>query len=199
MKKLISLLSFSLLASLSWAAPEIGKPAPQFTAATAEGKSISLSALKGKTVVLEWFNNGCPYVKKHYESGNMQKLQKAALEKGVVWLSVLSSARGKQGYLDAVSAKKVFKDWKAQPGDILLDPKGEVGKLYEAKTTPHMFVINKEGTLVYKGAIDSNDSSDPAVIAQSKNYVAAAMDATLAGKIVAESDTKPYGCGVKYE
>ncbi|UPT72728.1 MAG: thioredoxin family protein [Elusimicrobiota bacterium] len=178
------------------AAPELGKPAPDFTAVNQDGKEVKLSDAKGKIVVLEWFNKGCPFVKKHYGSNNMQSLQKKYGKKGVVWYSIISSKEGKEGYLTPEQAKAELKGMGSKA--ILLDPKGDVGRLYQAKTTPHMFVIGKKGELLYMGGIDDNASADPEDIKTAKNYVAAALDETLAGKPVSASSSRPYGCSVKY-
>lgn len=178
---------------------KVGKPAPDFTAADADGNDVSLSEYKGKTVALEWTNRDCPYVKKHYGSGNMQSLQKAYTEKGVVWLTINSSAPGKQGHVDGAGAKKILEGDKAAPTKYLLDPSGKIGRLYGAKTTPHMYVIDPKGVLRYAGAIDSVSSADPADIKDAKNYASAALDAVLKGEKVAEPSTRPYGCGVKYQ
>ena len=180
------------------AAPEIGKPAPEFSAKDSNGKDVKLSDFKGKIVVLEWNNPECPYVKKHYDSGNMQKLQASETAKGVEWLSINSSADGKQGHLTNETANKYVADEKASPSAYLLDANGEIGKAYDAKTTPHMFVIDKDGNLAYEGAIDDNDSANKEDAATAKNYVVAAIDAIAAGKAVETSKTKAYGCGVKY-
>lgn len=179
-------------------AVETGKPAPEFSLAGASGKTHKLSDFKGKTVVLEWLNHGCPFVRKHYDSNNMQTLQATYTGKGVVWLSVVSSAKGKQGYVDAKAALSEKTANKSSATEILLDPTGTVGKAYEAKTTPHMYVIDPKGVLVYQGAIDDKASTDQEDIKGATNYVAAALDATLAGKAVAMGQTKAYGCGVKY-
>ena len=188
----------ALSAAPAMAAPEIGKAAPDFTATDTNGKSHKLSDFKGKVVVLEWTNPECPYVVKHYDSKNMQKLQEEITAKDVVWLSINSGAEGKQGHLTADAANTYIKDHGAKQTAYLLDPKGEVGKAYDAKTTPHMFVVDKDGTLVYDGAIDDNDSANKEDAAGAKNYVTAAVDALVAGKPVETSKTKPYGCGVKY-
>jgi peroxiredoxin len=188
----------ALSAAPAMAAPEIGKAAPEFTATDSNGKSHKLSDFKGKTVVLEWTNPECPYVVKHYDSKNMQKLQEEATAKDVVWLSINSSAEGKQGHVTGEAANKYIADKGAKQTAYLLDGKGEIGKAYDAKTTPHMFVIDKDGVLVYDGAIDDNDSANPADAAGAKNYVTAALDALAAGKAVETSKTKAYGCGVKY-
>lgn len=178
------------------AAPELGKPAPDFTLKNQDGKDVKLSDSKGKIVVLEWFNKGCPFVKKHYGSNNMQGLQKKYGKKGVVWYSIISSKEGKEGYLTADEAKAELKGMGSKA--ILLDPKGDVGRAYQAKTTPHMFVIGKKGELLYMGGIDDTPSADAADIPKSKNYVAAALDEVLAGKSVSTSSSRPYGCSVKY-
>ena len=180
-------------------APKVGEPAPAFKAKDIHGKERQLSEFKGKYVVLEWHNQGCPFVRKHYESGNMQKLQKELTAKGAVWLTVISSAPGTQGYVTADEETKYLAEKQASPSDVLLDPDGVVGHAYGAKTTPHMFVIDDKGTLIYAGAIDDNPSSDPADTATAKNFVRAAFDESSAGKPVATSATAPYGCGVKYK
>jgi len=179
-------------------AATVGEKAPVFTAATADGKSVSLADFAGKTVVLEWHNKECPFVVKHYESGNMQALQKELTEKDVVWLTINSSAEGKQGHESAEAALKTAADAAAAPTHILLDTDGAVGKAYDAKTTPHMFVIDKEGTLVYAGAIDDRASFKQEDIPGAKNYVREAVAALAEGKPVETSSTKPYGCSVKY-
>jgi len=178
--------------------PKVGSPAPAFSATDAKGKTRSLADYKGKYVVLEWFNPECPFVKKHYGSGNMQKLQEEYAAKGVAWLSIDSSAPGKEGHLTAESAAKQMGDWKMSHTTLLIDGDGKVGQTYGAKNTPHMFIINPEGNLIYQGAIDSKASPNPADIADSTNYVKAALDEAMAGKPVATSTTKPYGCSVKY-
>ncbi len=177
---------------------EPGGPAPDFTLPSQDGSMIGLSAYKGKYIVLEWFNSGCPFVKKHYEPGNMQKLQATYTAKGVIWLSINSSAKGKEGYTTPKEAGEIRMKWKSPSTAVLLDSAGKVGKLYGAKTTPHIFIISPEGRVIYQGAIDDKASADSADIASSKNYVAAALDAALAGQAVAEASTKPYGCSVKY-
>lgn len=176
-----------------------GKPAPDFTATDSNGRSHKLADFKGKTVVLEWTNDGCPYVRKHYGSGNMQALQKAAADKGVVWLSVISSAKGEQGYVDGAGANKLTAERKAVPAAVLLDPAGTIGQAYGAKTTPHMYVIDKEGRLVYNGAIDDKPSANPADIKGARNYLTEALSAVTDGKPVAVASTRAYGCSVKYQ
>lgn len=180
------------------AAPEIGKPAPEFTLKDTSGKEVSLSDYKDKIVVLEWVNYGCPFVQKHYGSGNMQKLQKQAADDGIVWLSICSSAPGKQGNETPETGKAKSAEVKSAAAAYLVDEDGKVGRLYNAKTTPEMFIIDPKGTLVYMGAIDDNKSADPAVIPSSKNHVSAALDELKAGKPVSTASTKSYGCSVKY-
>lgn len=186
------------LFSLSAFAVENGNLAPAFALPSASGKTISLTAQKGKVVVLEWLNHGCPFVRKHYDSGNMQKLQKDAVAKGVVWYSIISSAEGKQGYVDAKGALAEAKKYNSAATEILLDVDGTVGRAFEAKVTPHMYVINKEGRLAYQGAIDDKATADQADIKGAKNYVSEALDATLNGQKILLASTKAYGCGVKY-
>lgn len=197
----VSLLSATLgLADATLAREPIqpGKPAPEFTAIDSSGKPVTLSALKGKTVVLEWTNHDCPYVKKHYGTGTMQKLQQDATQQGVVWLSVVSSAKGKQGYVVGLEADKLTADRKAAPTSVLLDPDGNLGRLFGATTTPHMFVVDKSGTLAYMGGIDDKPSTSRESIATARPYVREALDAMAAGKPVATASTRPYGCSVKY-
>lgn len=177
---------------------EVGKPAPDFSATDIHGEAFSLSDHKGKTVVLEWTNHECPFVVKHYGSGNMQATQKTATDQGVVWVSIVSSAPEKQGHVSAEQAMQIEEEAGAHNTTRILDESGEIGKMYDAKTTPHMFVINPEGNLVYAGAIDSNNSPDPATIDGATNYVLAALDDLAAGREVQNSATWPYGCGVKY-
>jgi len=180
------------------AVAEVGKPAPDFTGTDTNGTKHTLSGLKGKTVVLEWTNPECPYVVKHYDSKNMQTLQKEATADGIVWLSVASSAEGKEGYMSGEEANKYMAEKEAAATARIIDASGEIGKLYGAQTTPHMYVINAEGVLVYAGAIDSDDSFKPETIAGATNYVREALKALKDGKAVEVSSTKPYGCGVKY-
>ncbi len=175
-----------------------GTVAPDFTAEDSTGKPVTLAALKGRTVVLEWSNHGCPYVQKHYGTGTMQQLQKDAAAKGVVWLTVLSSSPGQQGYVQGLEAEQLTADRKAQPAGVLLDPHGKVGRLYGATTTPHMFVIDAEGKLAYMGAIDDKPSTSPASIKGARPYVREAIDALAAGKPVTTASTRPYGCSIKY-
>ncbi len=186
------------LFSLSAFAVENGNLAPAFALPSASGKTISLTAQKGKVVVLEWLNHGCPFVRKHYDSGNMQKLQKDAVAKGVLWYSIISSKVGAQGYQDAKGALAEAKKYNSAATEILLDVDGTVGRAFEAKVTPHMYVINKEGRLAYQGAIDDKATADQADIKGAKNYVSEAVDATLNGQKILLASTKAYGCGVKY-
>jgi peroxiredoxin len=176
----------------------VGQPAPAFSLPDSKGGTQSLGSFAGKLVVLEWVNPDCPFVKKHYGSGNMQKLQKAYTSRGVAWLTVNSSAPGKQGHLEAATAEAFVEDKGASPTALLLDPQGKVGRAYGAKTTPHMFVIDASGKLIYNGAIDDNPSADPADVATATNYVRAALDEALSGKPVTTAATQPYGCSVKY-
>lgn len=176
----------------------VGEKAPDFTLMDAHGKKHSLSEYAGKFVVLEWVNFGCPFVKKHYNSGNMQQLQEAYTEKGVVWLSICSSAPGNQGYFAGEELVAEISGHKSHATAYLIDESGEVGHAYEAKTTPNMYVVDPEGVLVYAGAIDDTPSVNPDDIPKSMNYVDAALKASMAGKVVKVSTTQPYGCGVKY-
>ena len=180
------------------AGPEVGKTAPDFSVADATGKVMKLSDYRGKTVVLEWTNDECPYVMKHYSSNNMQTLQKEATGKGVVWLSIISSAPGEQGNVDGAKATELTKKRGAAPTAVLLDPEGKTGRLYDAKTTPHMYVVDAKGTLVYMGGIDDKATANVADIKTAKNYVRAALDSIASGKPVENAVTRPYGCSVKY-
>jgi peroxiredoxin len=184
----------ALLPSLAWA-----KPAPAFTAVDVDGKTRSLAEFRGKVVVLEWVNEGCPYVRKHYP-GNMQGLQQAARADGVVWLTIASSAPGKQGYFPNGAAAKAWMDAKgAKPTTLLLDPQGAVATAYKAKTTPHMFVIDRDGQIVYEGAIDDIPSARVEDLKTARNYVAAALNDVKTGRKVAVAYSQPYGCAVKYK
>jgi len=193
---LSSLVATSLFAAAS---PPVGAAAPNFSLADASGKTHSLSEYKGKYVVLEWFNPDCPFVKKHYGSGNMQKLQGEYTGKGVVWLTIDSNAPGSEGNLSPEQAQKVMKDWNTKQTALLLDPEGKAGRTYNARNTPHMFVINPEGKVIYEGAIDSKASPNPADIPSSTNYVRVALDESMSGKPVSNANTRPYGCSVKYK
>lgn len=186
------------ISALVFAEPVVGEPAPDFTLTDISGQTRSLSEFTGQFVVLEWFNHDCPFVRKHYGSGNTQRLQQAYTDKGVVWLSINSSAPGKQGSLTPHQAAQLTQEKQAVPTAVFLDERGEVGRLYGAKTTPHLFVINPAGVLIYAGAMDDRPSTDPADVDGAHNYVAAALDAALAGQPVAVAATQPYGCSVKY-
>ena len=179
-------------------AAKVGDPAPAFSAKDTYGRTYRLSDLRDRWVVLEWHNQGCPYVRKHYDSGNMQRLQKTWTEKGVIWLTVISSAPGMQGHVTAEEANSYVKASKASPTAVLLDPSGELGHLYEALTTPHMYVINPRGVLIYNGAIDNAPSTELSDVADAVNYVSAALAEAMAGKPVAIPTSRPYGCSVKY-
>lgn len=194
-----SLLAAALiLPALAQANAGVDAPAPAFTATTADGKTVNLADFKGKTVVLEWTNHDCPFVKKHYGSGNMQAHQKAATAQGVVWLQVISSAPGQQGHVDGATAQKLNAERSAAATATLLDPAGDLGRLYGAQTTPHLFVIKADGTLAYKGGIDSIPSSKVEDIAKAEPYVKLALADVAAGKKVEKASTRPYGCSVKY-
>ena len=196
--RLASLATGLLLSAAALAGPSVGQPAPAFSAIDSNGKTVSLADFKGRPVVLEWSNAGCPFVQKHYGSGNMQSLQKAATAKNVAWLTVISSAPGKQGHVDGAAANKLSVDRGAAPTAVLLDESGAVGRLYDAKTTPHVFVVDAKGVLVYAGGIDSVPTADADDIAAATPYLKLAVDAVLAGKPVATPATKPYGCSIKY-
>ena len=177
---------------------EPGEPAPEFSLKDSQDDFKKLSAYAGKFVVLEWMNHDCPFVKKQYSSGNMQKLQKEYTAKGVIWLSIISSAPGKQGHCTGPQAEANRKDMGASPTAVLLDPSGDVGQKYGAKTTPDIFIINPAGNIIYAGAIDSIPSANPSDCAKATNYVRETLDAALAGKPVPTPQTKSYGCSVKY-
>ena len=176
-----------------------GAPAPAFSAADITGKTHKLTDYKGKYVVLEWFNHGCPFVQKHYASKNMQSLQKKWTSQGVVWLSINSGAKGKQGFEEAAATGKTAKAKGVQSTAVILDDSGKLGRLYGATATPHMFVIDPAGTIVYAGAIDSVPSTEQQDLAKAENYVDAALTASMAGKPVKVRESAPYGCGVKYK
>ncbi|MEM6812148.1 MAG: redoxin domain-containing protein [Pseudomonadota bacterium] len=179
-------------------AAKVGEIAPEFTAVDTNGVEHSLSDFKGKPVVLEWSNHECPFVVKHYEPGHMQKLQKEATDNGAVWITIVSSAEGKQGFTTAEEANKIMEEAGANSTARILDVSGEIGRLYDAKTTPHMYVIDAEGKLAYAGAIDSDSSFKSSGIEGAENYVMAALDNLAAGRDVQTPSTKPYGCSVKY-
>ena len=202
MKKLHALLTaFALLAATAsvHAAPSVGSAAPDFSLPDSGGRTDELSKYKGKYVVVEWTNPECPFVRKHYESDNMQKLQAEFTKKGVVWLAVDSSAPGQQGYLEGNDAKEAKESKYAACTALLLDPDGKVGHLYGATNTPHMYIVDPEGKLIYSGAIDSIASADKADIPKATNYVRAALDEAMNGKPVTKANSKAYGCSVKYK
>lgn len=200
LKLLATTLAAAALAVPAFAmGPDLGKPAPDFTAADTHGKPVKLSSLKGKLVILEWSNHQCPYVRKHYGAGNMQKTQEAAKALGVTWITIISSAPGEQGHVNASEANKLTVERKAKPDHVVLDPKGQIGRLYAARVTPHMFVIGTDGALLYKGAIDSIRSSRQSDIPNAKNYVTAALGEIKAGRQVADADTVAYGCTIHYK
>lgn len=191
-------LSLLALAGITQAALKPGDVAPDFTAVDTRGHKVSLAELRGQYVVLEWTNHECPFVKKHYGSGNMQALQKTYTGKGYRWYSIISSAPGKQGHVSAAQANELTARRNAAPTGVILDENGTIGKAYDARTTPHLFIIDPTGKLVYLGGIDSVPSTDQADITGATNYVKAAFDALEAGKPVAVPVSQPYGCGVKY-
>ena len=186
------------LVAIAHAAVAPGLPAPDFTLTGVDGTAVKLSQQRGKYVVLEWFNSECPFVQKHYNSGNMQKLQAKYTDKGIVWLAINSTNPQHSNYRDAKRSRQIMSDWKAKPDSLLLDPGGTVGRDYGARTTPHMYVIDPEGKLVYMGGIDDKPSVSARDIPGAKNYVVAALDDLLAGRSVSDNDTRPYGCSIKY-
>jgi peroxiredoxin len=200
MRRVLSTVSLALLtfSSISALAVKVGNPAPDFTGTDSNGKKITLSEFKNKYVVLEWTNRDCPFTRKHYMSGNMQSLQKEWTAKGVVWLTILSSAPGQEGYATASQENEWLARAHAAPTAVILDPTGKIGHEYEAKTTPDMYVIDPSGKLIYAGAIDDHPTPDVDDIKVSKNYVSEALTQAMAGGGVATSSTRPYGCSVKY-
>ena len=197
MKFLFSALMFAALPAVA-ATAVVGQPAPAFSVTDSSGKAVSLADFKGKTVVLEWVNPGCPYVRKHYDSANMQGTQKSATDKGVVWLSVNSTAQGHYDYKKPADMAAWMQSQKAAATHTLMDSDGKIGKAYGARTTPHMYVVDAKGTLAYAGGIDDTPSANPADVKTAKNHVNAALGDVLAGKPVAQATTRPYGCSVKY-
>src|SRR5271154_4163333 len=190
--------ALSIAFASSVRAAQVGSPAPDFHGTDSSGKTQSLDEYRGKFVVLEWHNHDCPYTIKHYESGNMQSLQKAWTGKGVVWFTVISSAPGEQGYMTASQENAYVKKVGADPTAVLLDPQGKIGHLYSAKTTPQMVIIDPAGKVIYDGAIDDRPTPDPEDIKGAKNYVNEALGSAMAGKPVPTPYTRPYGCSVKY-
>ena len=193
-----TLIILTLYACGSGAAPRVGEPAPDFEGVDTRGEVHRLADYRGKVVVLEWTNHDCPFVRKHYGAGNMQDQQREADAQGVVWLSVISSAPGKQGHVSPGEADELTRNRDAQPHAVILDPEGTIGHSYAAKTTPHMFIIDASGTLVYMGGIDSITSANPDDIPKATQYVRVALQKMAAGKPVSSTVTKPYGCSVKY-
>ena len=195
--RLVLAATLALSSPLVWALKP-GDPAPDFKGTDSNGKTQTLAQHRGKWVVLEWANQGCPYEQKHYKSGNMERLQREWTAKGVVWLSVISSAPGEQGYVTPAQENDYLHTMQAAPTAAILDPSGQIGRLYEAKTTPHMFVIDPQGRLVYEGALDDQPTPDPASLNGAHNFVTAALQEAMAGKPVVTPVTRPYGCSVKY-
>ena len=183
--------------SSGWAA-RVGDHVPDFTATDSNGEVHKLSDYQGKFVVLEWTNRGCPYTQKHYNSGNMQRLQREWTSRGVIWLTVISSAPGKQGYATGSEENAYLKQVNGAPTAVLLDPTGALGHLYDAKTSPHMFIVNAQGILIYNGAIDDRPTTDVADVPTARNYVSLALEEATSGKPVSNPTTRPYGCSVKY-
>lgn len=188
----------AIAAPVSAAAPTIGAQVPDFRLTDMNGRTVELSQFRGRTVVLEWHNPGCPFVKKHYDSGNMQRAQTAARGQGVVWLTINSGAPGKQGHMNGQQAQAMVSAANATPTHYLLDPRGVVGKAFDAKTTPHMYIIDRTGRLVFNGGIDDRPTANQADIAGARNHVLAALDDIRAGRAVQVAETRPYGCSVKY-
>jgi peroxiredoxin len=179
-------------------AAKVGAPAPAFTGTSIVAQDISLAQYQGKYVVLQWHNKDCPYVRAHYDSGNMQKLQKEWTGKGIIWLTIISSAARKQGHVDAKGAEADVLDTGAAPTATILDPAGTIGRAYRAQTTPHMFVIDPQGTLIYDGAIDNRATTSKANVGGSINYVSLALTEAMVGKPLSHPTSRPYGCTVKY-
>jgi peroxiredoxin len=186
------------LAVAAQAMPKVGQPAPDFVGSDTQGREHALADYRGKVVVLEWTNHDCPYVRKHYGAGNMQAQQREAAQAGAVWLSVISSAPGKQGHVGAAEADRLTEQRGAAPAAVLLDPDGTIGRSYGARTTPHMYIIDPEGTLVYMGGIDDIPSANADDIPRATQYVRVALAEVLNGDAVSEPVTRPYGCSVKY-
>ena len=198
---LASVAAFSIARPYAAPSPSavIGEPAPGFSAPDINGNTIGLGDYAGKTIVLEWTNDGCPFVGKHYNSGNMQSLQQKYTAQGIVWLTIASSAPGEQGYVTPQIAKADLARWHAAPTDFLLDPDGTVGHLYDARATPDMVVIDPAGRVAYIGAIDDTPSTDLGDVKTAHNYLVAALDAIAAGRPVQVSSAPAYGCSIKYK
>jgi len=198
MKKLLALSILSFAATGAFAQAVVGQPAPNFTATDTSGKTVSLADFKGKHVVLEWVNPGCPYVVKHYGSQNMQGTQKEATAKGVVWLAVNSTSQDASDYKAPAAMAQWMAGQKAAATATLMDADGKVGRAYGARTTPHMYIVDPKGTLVYAGGIDNKATSNPADIASATNHVKVALNEAVAGKPISQATTRPYGCSIKY-
>ncbi|RYD42378.1 MAG: redoxin domain-containing protein [Verrucomicrobiaceae bacterium] len=198
MKSILLTSIVSAFALVSAHAQEVGKDAPQFSAKNLKGDTVSLAEQRGKVVVLEWVNFDCPFVKKHYSSGNMGKLQEKYTGDGVVWITINSSAEGKQGHLEPSKMAERASSEGNKASQFVLDTDGTVGKAYDAKVTPHMFIIDKEGKLAYNGAMDSKKTTENADVESADKYFVKALDAVIAGKEVENAKNEPYGCGVKY-
>jgi len=197
-RNLMALCVFALAAAAQ-AAPAVGQNAPDFSLKDAGGRTVRLSDFRGRHVVLEWTNPGCPYVRKHYDSGNMPATQKDAVDKGVVWLSINSTEKASYEYMEPAKVVAWQAERRARPSALLLDEEGSAGKAYGARTTPHMYIVDPQGRLIYAGGIDSIPSSDPADIKKAVNYVRQGLDEALAGKPLSAATTRPYGCSIKYK
>jgi thioredoxin-related protein len=196
-KKVVIALMLLLSANVAFAA-KVGTPAPDFTGTSSTAQEISLAQYRGKYVVLQWHNKDCPYVQAQYGSGNMQRLQNEWTSKGIIWLTIISSAVGKQGYVDGNGAETDVRTTGAAPTATILDPAGKIGRAYRAQTTPHMFVIDPQGTLIYDGAIDNRATTSKANVGGSINYVSTALTEAMAGKTLSHPTSRPYGCSMKY-
>lgn len=199
LRRSLLILPTLLVAAAAQAAPSVGQPAPDFTLKDASGKAVKLSDFRGKLVVLEWTNPGCPYVRKHYDSGNMAATQQDAAAKGAVWLSINSTEKASSDYLEPAKLVAWQKERKVQPTATLMDEEGSAGKAYGARTTPHMYIVDPQGRLAYAGGIDSVPSANPADIPKAVNYVKQAVGEAAAGKPVSQATTRPYGCSIKYK
>ena len=197
-KNMFAAMVSAITITVSAHSAEVGKAAPDFSSKDAKGSEVSLASLKGKIVVLEWNNYGCPFVAKHYDSKNMQKLQENYTAKGVVWITINSSSKASGSFLDDATFIKMAEEKGSKASHLIADEAGTIGKAYSAKTTPHMFVIDKEGVLAYNGAIDNKKTTKLEDVADAENYVAQALDSLIAEKPVTTAKTEPYGCGVKY-
>lgn len=197
-KMMVGLAATFVVAVSVIAQPVNDQPAPGFSGMTMTGQSISLSDFRGQSVILEWTNHECPYVRKHYGSGNMQKTQRTLTEAGAVWISIISSAPGEQGHVSADEAQRLTAERGVYADHVILDPDGSIGRLFEAKTTPHMFLIDPDGVIKYQGAIDDKPSANPRSLEGATNHVLAAWEEFEAGEKINLSQTKPYGCSVKY-